>query len=159
MASIDKTITVDVPLLVAYVQWTRFEEFSLFMEGVREVRQLDHKRLHWRAVVMGREVDWFAEITQQVPGRCIAWRSLSASRNAGGVSFQSLGPSRTLLTLRMELELAGGTEIPGTVLALVSTRLEGDLRRFKTFIEERDHASRQDHGELRGAPIRQSSAF
>lgn len=159
MASIDKTITVDVPLLIAYEQWTRFEEFSRFMAGVREVRLLDHKRLHWRAEVMGKEVDWFAEITQHVPGRYIAWRSLSASKHAGGVSFQSLGPSRTLLTLRVELELAGGTEIPESMLALVSTRLEGDLRRFKTFIEERDHESLLQRRELQGAPVRQSSAF
>ena len=67
MASIEKTIDVDVPVRTAYNQWTQFEEFSQFMAGVKEVRQLDDKRLHWRAEVLGKDVEWLAEITQQIP--------------------------------------------------------------------------------------------
>ena len=67
MSFIEKSIVVDVPVRTAYNQWTQFEEFPRFMEGVKEVKQTDDKRLHWRAEVMGKDVEWTAEITQQIP--------------------------------------------------------------------------------------------
>ena len=79
MSSIEKNIEVDVPVRTAYNQWTQFEEFPRFMEGVKEVRQLDAKRLHWRAEIGGKELDWTAEITQQLPDERITWRSTSGA--------------------------------------------------------------------------------
>src|SRR5262245_16449848 len=157
MASIDKTITVDVPLLTAYAQWTQFEDFPKFMEGVTEVRQLDSKRLHWHAERMGVKADWFAMITQAIPGQIIAWRNLSGARNAGGVAFHSLGPARTLLTMRIEFEPAGPAEFLDSLLARISLRIEGDLRRFKKFIEERIPETGTRRSGMYGARIVQPS--
>ena len=84
MATVSKTIEVPVPTREAYNQWTQFESFPEFMEGVKEVRQLDDKRLHWRAEVGGKEEEWDAEITEQIPDTRIAWRSTSGRPNAGG---------------------------------------------------------------------------
>ena len=153
MAWIEKTIEVDVPLLIAYRQWTQFEEFSEFMADIKEVRQLDHKRLHWHAEVMGKQVDWFAEITEQIPGKRITWRNLSGAKSAGGVSFQSLGVARTRVTWRVEYEPTGPVEPSDSVLGFIALRIDGDLRRFKQFIEERGHAQVARRGVTHGAHV------
>jgi len=157
MASIEKTIEVDVPLRTAYNQWTQFEDFPKFMEGVKEVRQLDDKRLHWRAEVLGKDVEWYAEITQQIPDERITWKSTSGAHNAGSISFQPVGPSKTRLTLRIEYEPEGVAETSGSALGLVSLRVEGDLRRFKKFIEGLGHETGKWRGEIHGAQVTRQS--
>ena len=64
MSTIEKSIDVNVPVRTAYNQWTQFEEFPWFMEGVKEVRQLDNTHLHWKADIAGKEKEWDAEITE-----------------------------------------------------------------------------------------------
>jgi uncharacterized membrane protein len=148
MATIEKSIDVDVPIRTAYNQWTQFESFPQFMEGVKQVRQLDDRRLHWRAEVMGKEVEWDAEITLQVPDDRISWRSTSGAKNSGTVAFRSLGTERTRVTLTMAYEPEGLAEASGSGLGLVSMRIEGDLRRFKEFIEQRGHETGAWRGEI-----------
>src|SRR5258705_13759540 len=75
MATIEQSIEVNAPLRAVYNQWTQFEDFPRFMEGVKEVRQLDDKRLQWKAVIGGKEKEWIAEITEQRPDERIAWTS------------------------------------------------------------------------------------
>src|SRR5258706_2580179 len=99
MARFEKDIVVDVPVTVAYDQWTQFESFPEFMEGVKEVVQLDEKRLRWLAEVAGKDEEWEAEITDQVPDRHIAWRSVTGAQNAGSVMFQPAGDGKTQVTL------------------------------------------------------------
>ena len=154
MASIEKAIEVDVPVRTAYNQWTQFEEFPRFMEGVKEVRQLDDKRLHWIAEVMGKEVEWNAEITQQIPDERITWRSTSGARNAGSIAFDPIAPDKTRLTLRMEYEPEGTAQNSASAIGLVSARVEGDLKRFKRFVQEMGHETGAWRGEIHGSQIR-----
>jgi len=137
MARIEKSIEVNVPVRTAYNQWTQFENFPRFMEGVREVRQLDDTHVHWAAEIGGKEKEWDAEITEQVPDQRIAWRSVMGTANAGAVSFQALGPDKARIDLVMEYSPEGATETVGDVIGVVSSRVEGDLERFKNFIESR----------------------
>ena len=65
VSTIEKSIEVNVPEYVAYNQRTCFEEFPWFMEGVKEVKQLAPKRLHWKAEMTGQNTEWDAEITEQ----------------------------------------------------------------------------------------------
>jgi uncharacterized membrane protein len=153
MTTIKKTIEVDVPVRTAYNQWTQFEEFPRFMEGVKEVRQLDDKHLHWRAEVMGKEVEWDSEITHQVPDQRVAWRSTSGADNSGSVAFQPLGQDRTQLTLHMVIDPEGAAQATGSALGIVSARIEGDLKRFKKFIEERGAETGQWRGEIKGQQV------
>ena len=131
MASIDRTIEVDVPLTTAYNQWTQFGDYPSFMEGVREVNQLDPGRLRWVVEAGGQEREWFARITLQVPDEVIAWESEEGPRNAGQVVFRALGDERTEVGLRLDVEVGQGS---GESL---QGRVDGDLQRFKRFIEER----------------------
>ena len=138
MSTIEKTVTVDVPVRTAYDQWTQFESFPRFMEGVEEVRQLDDKHLHWRAQIAGVNREWDAEIVDQTPDERITWRALDGTKNAGTVSFAPEDSGQaTRVTLRMEIEPEGAVEKIGDALKIIDRRTAGDLDRFKSFIEAR----------------------
>jgi uncharacterized membrane protein len=137
MANIEKSIDVDVPVRTAYDQWTQFEEFPRFMEGVKSVEQQGDRHLQWRAEIGGRTLSWRAEITEQHPDERIAWRSLDGARNAGVVTFHRLSDAKTRVMLQLDYEPEGVVENVGDWLGATSARVEGDLRRFKEFIEAR----------------------
>ena len=153
MTTIEKTIEVSVPVRTAYNQWTQFEQFPRFMEGVKEVQQLDDKHLRWRAEIAGKEVEWTSEITQQVPDQRIGWRSTSGAQNAGSVSFLALADNRTQLTLHMVIDPEGAAQSTGSALGLVGARIEGDLKRFKDFIEKRGQETGEWRGEIHGKDV------
>jgi uncharacterized membrane protein len=137
MSIITKHIDVNVPTNMAYNQWTQFETFPRFMEGVKEVKQLDDRRMQWRAQILGKETEWQAEITEQVPDKRIAWRSISGTPNAGVVTFHPVSENTCRVMIQMEYDPQGFVESTGDTLGLVEQRVEGDLARFKDFIESR----------------------
>ena len=153
MARIEKDIVVDVPVTVAYDQWTQFESFPEFMECVKEVVQLDEKRLRWRAEIAGKDEEWEAEITDQVPDRHIAWRSVTGAMNAGSVKFQPAGDGQTKATLELTYEPRDATEKVGDALGFLERRVSGDLDRFKKFIESRGAPTGAWRGEIHGANV------
>ena len=137
MAKIDKTIEVDVPVSTAYNQWTQFEDFPSFMDNVEAVRQIDDTHLHWVAEYGGKRHEWDAEITEQVPDKTIAWRSLGGVTHNGRVTFEPLGPDRTRLEVEMEWEPEGVVEKAGAAVGFDERGVSEDLDRFKEFIEAR----------------------
>jgi uncharacterized membrane protein len=158
MAFTEKSIEVDVPVRTAYNQWTQFEEFPHFMEGVQNVKQLDDKRLHWHAKVAGKEEQWDATITEQTPDRMVAWRSTSGAPNGGQVTFESLGANQTRVTARMEYEPEGVVEKAGDALGFMDRRVQGDLNRFKEFIEGRGTETGAWRGEIHGSQVESGSS-
>ena len=153
MTTIEQSIDVEVPVSTAYNQWTQFEEFPRFMEGVEQVRQLDDKRLHWRAKIAGKAEEWDAEITHQTPDQQVAWRSITGAPNGGTVSFRPAGAASTEVALRLEYEPQGMVENVGDALGIVSRRVEGDLKRFKEFIESRGAETGAWRGEIHGSQV------
>jgi uncharacterized membrane protein len=137
MSNIEQSVDVHVPVHTAYNQWTQFEEFPRFMEGVVEIRQLDDKRLHWRANVGGKEKEWDAVITEQIPNQRIAWKNTTGAKNAGVVTFHHISDKTTRVMLQLEYDPEGIVENVGDAVGVVSSRVRGDLKRFKEFIEER----------------------
>jgi uncharacterized membrane protein len=148
MASIEKSIDVNVPVSVAYNQWTQFEEFPRFMEGVKSVKQLDDTRLHWVAEIAGKEEEWDAEITEQTPDQRVAWTNTTGARNAGAVDFHRIDDNTTRVVLLMDYEPEGVVEHIGDMLGFVSRRVEGDLERFKEFIESHGRETGAWRGEV-----------
>lgn len=146
MSTIEKSIEINVPVQTAYNQWTQFEEFPKFMEGVEQVEQVNDKRLHWKANIAGKAEEWDAEITEQIPDQRIAWNSTGGVMNAGLVTFHPLSDAKSKLTLQMGYIPNGAVEAAGDAMGLVSRRVEGDLKRFKEFIESRG----QETGGWRG---------
>lgn len=153
MHAIEESLEIEVSVRTAYDQWTQFEQFPNFMEGIKEVLQLDDRRLAWRAEVMGKAVSWNAEITEQVPDQRISWRSTTGPINNGTILFMPLGDMQTKLTLRLEFEPGGAAETAGSALGLVTVRVKGDLKRFKKFIEERGVATGRWRGEIHGGQV------
>lgn len=137
MAVIEKSIEVEVPLHTAYNQWTQFETFPEFMDGVEEARQLDDRTLHWRARVGGKIEEWDAEITEQIPDERIAWRSHSGAGNSGVVTFHRIDDTRTRVMLQLETQPQGPVESVGDAIGVTSRRVAKDLDKFKEFIEGR----------------------
>ena len=158
MAKVDKTIEVNVPLQTAYNQWTQFEEFPEFMEGAQEVRQLEDERLFWAAEVGGERKEWYARITRQVPDEVIAWESEGGVVNHGTVVFRQKGSEKTEVELHLEYEPEDFKEQLGDLLGVVSRRVEGDLKRFKEFMEDRGRETGAWRGEIiHGATADESS--
>jgi uncharacterized membrane protein len=137
MAHVRATTEVERPVTTVYNQWTQFEEFPQFMEGVEKVTQLDDKRLHWVAKIGPVQREWDAEIVSQSPDQGVAWRSVNGADNAGTVTFRPLAADRTEVTLELTFDPETATEKVGDALGIVERRAEGDLERFKRFIEER----------------------
>jgi uncharacterized membrane protein len=137
MSVVEKSIEVELPVSTVYNQWTQFEEFPQFMEGVEQVTQLDDTRLHWVAEIAGAKREWDAEIIDQEPDQRIAWRSLDGAGNGGIVTFEPAGAAATRVNLQMEFAPEGLAESIGDKLGFVSKQTEGDLKRFKSFVEER----------------------
>jgi uncharacterized membrane protein len=146
VSRITESIDVDVPIRVAYNQWTQFESFPQFMEGIDRVVQTDDTTLEWTASVAGKVKNWRAEITEQRPDELVAWRSTAGAQNDGQVRFESLGPSRTRVETQLDVEPEGLVEKTGDALGVVERRVKGDLERFKAFIESRG----QETGAWRG---------
>jgi uncharacterized membrane protein len=149
MASHTHSIDVHVPIRTAYNQWTQFEEFPHFMEGVKEVRQITDTTLHWRAEIAGKEEEWDAVISEQIPDQRIAWTSITGAKNAGVVTFHHIDPNTTRVTLQIDYEPEGLVENVGEILGLVKTRMGRDLERFKKFIESRQMETGAWRGEVR----------
>lgn len=135
MSTIEETIEVDAPISQVFAHWTQFELFPHFMDGVKEVRRLDDRRLHWVTEVAGTSEEWDAEITEQRRDERVAWKSTSGKANGGTVSFERIGDTTTRVHLAMEWEPDGMIEKAGSALGLDDHRVKGDLERFKTLVE------------------------
>ena len=146
--TIPEAIEVEVPVSTAYNQWTQFEEFPLFMEGVDDVQQRDDTRLHWVATIGGRTAEWDAKILEQHPDRQISWISEDGKKTRGTVSFEPLGESKTLIRLSMSYKTEGPIEQLGSATGLDKQRIKGDLGRFKNLIESRGTESGEWRGEI-----------
>ena len=148
MASVVESIDVKVPVSTAYNQWTQFETFPEFMEGVSSVVQTDDIHLHWVAEIGGADKEWNAEITEQHPDERVAWRSTSGAENAGVVTFHRIDDETTRVTLQIDADPEGLVENVGTALGFLDRRIKGDLERFKEFIESRGSETGGWRGEV-----------
>jgi uncharacterized membrane protein len=154
MSTIVQSIDVRVPVRTAYNQWTQFEEFPRFMEGVEKVEQLDDTRLHWVAKVAGKQKEWDAEITEQTPDQRVAWTATSGAPNGGVVTFHRIDDSTTRVTVQMEVEPEGPVEAVGAAAGMPDRRVKGDLDRFKEFIESRGSETGAWRGEVNQTDVR-----
>ncbi|MEP6851636.1 MAG: SRPBCC family protein [bacterium] len=138
---VEKSVLVNVPVSTAYNQWTQFEDFPQFMNGVTSVSHLSDDRLEWVAEIGGVKRQWEAKILEQVPDQKVAWAATSGATNAGEVRFEDVGGGQTSVHLFLEYEPEGLLEKVGDRLNFVEKQAEGDLERFKSFIESEGHAT------------------
>jgi uncharacterized membrane protein len=148
MSTIQQSVEVDVPVSTAYNQWTQFESFPQFMEGVEEIQQLDPTHTHWKTKIGGVTREFDAEITEQHPDERVAWHSTDGPHQAGVVTFHRLGEGRSKVMLQLDFEPEGLAEKVGDKTGLVESRVSGDLNRFKEFIEARGAESGAWRGDV-----------
>jgi uncharacterized membrane protein len=137
MATIEQSIDVNVPATTAYNQWTQFETFPHFMEGVEEVTQTGDQYLQWRVNIGGKQKEFETEITEQIPDKRIAWRTRGGTDNLGVVTFHRLTDRATRIMLQMEYVPEGFVEKAGDLMGIASRRVKRDLERFKSYIESK----------------------
>jgi uncharacterized membrane protein len=135
VSTVSEDIDVQVPISVAYNQWTQFESFPQFLSGVDEVRQLDDRHLHWKVSIAGVKREFDAEITEQVPDDRIAWNSTGGEDHAGVVTFHRLSADSTRISVRMDWKPQGVVEAIGALLQVDDIQIGKDLRKFKELIE------------------------
>jgi uncharacterized membrane protein len=148
MKTIEESIEIDVPVSTAYNQWTQFETFPKFMEGVERVEQTDDTHLHWVAEVGGEKREWNAEITEQHPDERVAWKALDQDGPNGVVSFHKLDEARTKVMVQMDYEPEGMKQSVGSAVGMDSGRVKSDLESFKEFIESRGGETGSWRGEV-----------
>ncbi|MEW2352869.1 SRPBCC family protein [Spirillospora sp. NPDC029432] len=137
MSTITESVDVDAPVRAVYDQWTQFEDFPHFMEGVKEIRQLDDTSTHWITRIAGVSREFDAVITEQLPDERVAWKSVDGPTHAGVVTFHRLDDSTTRVTAQMEIDPEGFAEKAADKSGTIKNRVKGDMQRFKSFIEKR----------------------
>src|SRR5687767_14892515 len=145
---VEKSVLVNVPVSVAYNQWTQFEDFPQFMGGVTKVTQLTDERLQWVAEIAGVKRQWEAKILEQVPDRKVAWAATEGATNAGSVEFEDVGGGQTRVHLFLEYEPEGLVEKVGDKLNVVENQAASDLEKFKAFIEDEGYATGAWRGQV-----------
>src|SRR5512133_525248 len=149
MPKIEDSIEVQVPVRRAYNQWTQFEDFPRFMEGIQSVQQLDDTHVHWVAEIRGESREWTTEITEQQPDKKVAWKTIEGEvKNDGAVTFEQVAGGHTRVNVQMDVGGESAAEnVAGDLLGVVRSQVRGDLERFKQLIENRD----QETGGWRGS--------
>ncbi|MFD4194446.1 MULTISPECIES: SRPBCC family protein [Amycolatopsis] len=147
MSTITESVDVNVDVRTAYNQWTQFESFPEFMEGVEEIRQLDDTHTHWVTKIGGAKREFDATITEQHPDERVAWRSDSGPSHAGVITFHRIDDRKTRVTAQMDIDPEGFVEQAADKLGILDRRVHGDMERFKAFIEKRGG---QETGAWRG---------
>ena len=159
MAKVKESIEVQVPVQQAYDQWTQFEEFPRFMEGIQSVQQLDDTHVRWVAEIRGESREWTTEITDQQPDEKIAWKTIDGEiKNDGVVTFEQVGDGQTRVDVQMDVESDSTAEnIAGSLLGVVKAQVHADLARFKQLIESRDQETGAWRGEVEEGQTNQAS--
>ena len=137
MASVQESVDVDVPIRVAYDQWTQFESFPEFMGGVERITQTDDTHTHWVTNIDGVKREFDAKITEQLPDERVAWKSLGGPKHAGVVTFHRLDDAKTRVMIQIDWEPQGVVEKAGAALGFDDRQVKADAKRFKEFIESR----------------------
>ncbi|MFF7357019.1 MULTISPECIES: SRPBCC family protein [Streptomyces] len=150
MSTVKESVEVEVPLHTAYNQWTQFETFPDFMEGVEEVRQLDDRHNHWTTKIGGVRREFDTEIVDQLPDERITWRTTTGdTTQKGTVRFQRMDDMHTRVELVMDVEPSGAAEKVADLLGTLDRRVKGDMKRFKQYIEQRGDESGAWRGRIR----------
>lgn len=153
-STVTKSVDVKAPVSTVYNQWTQFEEFPKFMEGVEEVKQVTDTKLHWKATVGTQTKEWDAEIISQVPDQRVEWKNITGAHNAGVVDFLPNEDGTTRVTAIIAYEPETWIETVGDVLGFMGHRVQGDLNRFKEYVESKGSADGSWRGEVQGGQVK-----
>ena len=137
MSQIIETVDVNVPVSVAYNQWTQFEEFPKFLDEVESIQQVTDVLTVWKVKVGPVEREFEANITEQHPDERVAWNSTGGEvDHAGVVTFHKLADTQSRVTVQLDWEAKGLLEHLGAAIGVDNHAVKADLKNFKEFIEK-----------------------
>ena len=135
MSTVKSDVDVNVPISVAYNQWTQFESFPQFLSGIDSIEQIDDTHLHWNVSIAGVKREFDAVVTEQIPDERIAWNSTEGEDHAGVVTFHRLADDQTRISMQLDWKPQGVVEKVGSLLQVDDIQIDHDLRKFKDLIE------------------------
>ena len=135
MSTVKSDIDVNVPISVAYNQWTQFESFPQFMGGIDSISQVDDTHTHRNVSIAGIKREFDAEITEQKPDERVAWKSIGGETHAGVVTFHRIADDQTRVSVQLDWKPEGLVEKVGALLQVDDIQIDRDLHRFKELIE------------------------
>lgn len=136
-----KTLTIRAPIEEVFAFWSRFENYPRFMEHVLEASAQPDGRVHWKVLGPARvPVEWDAWITERVPNRKLAWRSIEGSQveQRGEVHFEEVGDGETRVSIHMAYRPPGGALTHAVASFLHGDPkhlMDDDLLRLKSLLE------------------------
>jgi uncharacterized membrane protein len=141
---VQRSIHVNAPPQKAYEFVRDLENLPRFMEHVKTVSKRDERRSHWVVKApAGTQVEWDAEIINDLPGELIAWRSINNPDidSAGSVRFErAMQDDCTVIRVSMQYLPPAGI-LGATVAKLFGEepeqQLKDDLGRLKLALESR----------------------
>jgi uncharacterized membrane protein len=147
---VEESVTINRPSSELYRFWRNLENLPRFMSHLESVERITDTLSRWRAKgPAGANVEWNAEIINEVPDRVIGWRSIEGSDvvSAGSVNFEEAGPGRgTRVRVRLQYSPPGG-KVGAAIAKMMGrdpgTEIREDLRRFKQLIEAGEVATNE----------------
>jgi uncharacterized membrane protein len=149
MSQAIETVDVNVPVSVAYNQWTQFEEFPKFLSYVESITQVTDTLTEWKVRVGGVEREFEAVISEQHPDERVAWNSTGGEvDHAGVVTFHKLSDTETRVTVQLDWEASGLLEHLGSALGVDNHAIKKELGQFKEYIEAKGSADGSWRGDV-----------
>jgi uncharacterized membrane protein len=152
MSTVTESVDVETDVTTAYNQWTQFESFPRFMEGVERIDQLSPTKTHWVTKIAGVQREFDAEVTEQHPDERVAWTTENGTHQAGVVTFHRISDDTTRVTLQLDHDPQGFLETVGDALGIIKRRVKGDLENFKKFIEAKGTPEGGWRGDVQAPP-------
>ncbi|WP_418154323.1 SRPBCC family protein [Actinoalloteichus caeruleus] len=152
--TIVEDLDVGLPVRDVYDQWTLFQDFDRFAEGVREVDQVDDTTTDWSARILFSRRTWRAEILEQVPDERIRWTSDGTKGTTRGtVTFHDVTPDLTRVLLVLDHRPRGLLERLGNAFGAQRRRVRRDLAHFRRFVSLREERPDGWRGEVRDGAV------
>lgn len=122
-------VVVRAPIASVYEQWSRIEDLPRFITSFRQVRRIDHTHFSYVWHPNGEDKQGIFQIVLQIPGRRIAWRTMSNGFMSGVVSFEPRSEQETEVMLKIRSIFDPSN---------LSRRVEEYLGNFKQLVERED---------------------
>jgi uncharacterized membrane protein len=122
-------VVVRAPIARVYEQWSRIEDLPRFITAIRDVRRIDDTHFSYVWHLSGEDEKGIFHIVLQIPGRRIAWRTISNGFMSGVVSFEPRSEQETEVTLKIRSIFDA---------ANLSRRVEEYLGNFKRLVEREE---------------------
>jgi len=135
---IQRWTDVAVPVEKAYAEWTKFDQYPMFMHRVLNAERKGDDKVRFQEKIWFSKREWEGRITERRKNDRIVWKTTSGMSHKGVVSFHKLDENLTRVMIDMDFEPNGMIEKMASGLRFVKRAVQSDLARFKAYVEMKD---------------------